>query len=76
MEGTLGTFRMLPSLAFPRSSVVISFVFRRLGRVLDRFSAVGFVEALDSVDRAFEGVSIALAMFFGGLDGFEEEFLR
>ena len=55
---------------------MISFVFRRLGRVLVRFSAVGFAEALDSADRAFEGVSMALAMFFGGLNGFEEEFLR
>lgn len=76
MEGTLGTFRRLPSLAFPGLSGVISFVFRRLGRVLDRFSAVGFAEVLDSVDRALEGVSIALAVFFGGLNGFEEEFLR
>ena len=76
MEGTLGTFKKLPFLAFPRSSGVISFVFRRLGRVLVRFSAVGFAEALESVDRALEGVSIALAMFFGGLNGFEEEFLR
>lgn len=51
----------------------MSFGFRRLGRVLVRFSAIGFAEALDSLDKALEGVSIALGKFFGGLDGFEEE---
>lgn len=76
MEGTLGTFKKLPSLAFPGFNGVLSFVFRRLGRVLDRFSAVGFAGALDSVERALEGVSIALGVFLGGLNGFEEEFLR
>lgn len=63
-------------MAFPGFGGVVSFVFRRLGRALVRFSAVGFAETLDSLDRALEGVSIALVMFFGGLNGFEEECLR
>lgn len=55
---------------------MISLVFRRLGRVLVRFSAVGFADALDSFDGGLAGVSIALVVFFGGVDGLEEECLR
>lgn len=63
------------SLAFPKARGVISLAFRRLGRVVVRFSVVDFAE-LDSFDRALEGVSIAPGIFLGGLDGFEEECMR
>ena len=74
--GTLGRLNVNSLLFFPAVSCMLSFDFRLLIRVLERFSVLSLTMGLASLPGASEAVVMARVSSSGGLRALEDECLR